>query len=148
MSISAALDPAPALFSRDLDLAARFMGVPLRLVFAGVLPAASDFRGRPRPRFIGEGASWSFSGTVVVLVRVTFFSEGDMVFSPSLSGSACTVTLMRHGLAPPIRGVFMTMDFAGEAISNSCVLASLFCLLGEVVRGVCCGFRVDVMVLS
>ena len=86
----------------------------------------------------------------MVLVRVTFFNVGDMVFSPSLSGSACTVTLMRHGLAPPIRGVFMTMDFAGDAISNSCVLVCRFCLLGDVdvVRGVCCGFRVDVMVLS
>lgn len=136
MSMSAALAPArPTLVSRDFDLAARFAGVPLRLVFAGVLPAASDFLGRPRPRFIGEGASGSFKGIVVVLVRVAFFTMGDMVFSPSLSGSACTVTLMRHGLAPPVRGVFMIMDLAGEDSSNSCVLGRRLCLFGEVVLG-------------
>lgn len=88
----------------------------------------------------------------MVLVRVAFLTVGDMVFSPSLSGSACTVTLMRHGLASPILGVFITIDFAGDDISNSCMFSLRFCLFGEFVRerarGVCCGFRVDVIVFS
>jgi hypothetical protein len=151
--MSAALDPAgPALVPRDLDLAALLTGVPFGLVLAGVLPAASVFLGRPRPRLMGVGASWSFNGTVVVLVRVAFLIIGDMVFSPSLSGSACTVTLMRHGLAPPVLGVFMTIDLTGEESSNSCMVGLRFCFVGELVRdrarGVCCGFRVDVIVFS
>lgn len=59
---------------------------------------------------------------------------------------------MRHGLAPPVRGVFMIMDFAGDAISNSCMLGLRICLLGELVLadvcGVCLGFRVDVVGFS
>jgi hypothetical protein len=59
---------------------------------------------------------------------------------------------MRHGLASPLLGVFMTMDLAGEEISNSCMLILRSCLFGDLVRdrarGVCCGFRVDVVVFS
>lgn len=142
----------PTLGRRDLDLAVLLTGVPFGLVFAGVLPAASVFLGRPRPRLMGVGASWSFNGIVVVFVRVTFLTMGDMEFSPSLSGSACTVTLIRHGLAPPVLGVFMTIDLAGEEISNSCMVGRRFCFVGELVRdrarGVFCGFRVDVIVFS
>lgn len=58
VSMSAALDPAgPTLASRDFDLAIFLTGVPFRFGFAGVPPATSDFLGRPRPRFIGDGAS-------------------------------------------------------------------------------------------
>lgn len=59
---------------------------------------------------------------------------------------------MRHGLAPPILGVFIIMDLAGDDSSNSGMLGLRICLLGELVRdgacGVCCGFRVDVIVFS
>jgi hypothetical protein len=39
---------------------------------------------------------------------------------------------MRHGLAPPTLGVFMTMAFDGDENSNSEMLERRFCLLGDV----------------
>ena len=60
-------------------------GVPLRLGRGVAL--ASDFLGRPR-RLTGDVASASRRGTVVILVRVTFLTVGDIVLSASLSGSA------------------------------------------------------------
>jgi hypothetical protein len=129
VSTSAALDSAgPKLTSLDFDLGAFLTGVPLRLGFA-VVPT-SDFLGRPRGRLAGVCASGSFSGTVVVFVLVTRCIDGE--FSSLLSGSACTVTLMRHGLAPPILGVFMIIDLAGDKKSSSAILDLRFCLLGEV----------------
>jgi hypothetical protein len=71
-------------------------------------------------------------GIVVVCVLVKRFTLGDLSFS-SLPGSAWTVTLMRHGLALPIRGVFMIMALEGDENSNSETLEPLFCLLGDVV---------------
>lgn len=128
VSTSAALpSAAPRLASRDF---ARFAGVPVRLGFAAV--PASDFLGRPRPRFTGDDPSMSFSGTVVVVVLVTRSTLGDCAFSSSLPGSACTVTLMRHGLAPPILGVSTIIDFDGDENSNSDTLDRRFCLLGDV----------------
>jgi hypothetical protein len=118
------------------------MGVPLRFCFApGV---SSDLRGRPGPRLTGEDASESFSGIVLVVVRVICWIMGDVPFSSEpLPGSASSVTLMRHGLAPPARPVFITIDldgdFDGDLSSHfgSDTLARRFCLLGELdVRGV------------
>jgi hypothetical protein len=131
VSTSAALDSAaPALASWDSDRAALLMGVPARLIF-GVAPT-SDFLGRPRPRLTRTWASGSLSGTVVVCVLVKRFTLGDLSFS-SLPGSAWTVTLMRHGLALPILGVFMIMALEGDENSNSDTLDPRFCLLGDVV---------------
>jgi hypothetical protein len=122
---------APVLRSRDFDLAARFFGVPARLSL-GVAPT-SDFLGRPRPRLTGEDASGSFKGTVVVCVLVvTRLTLGDCAFSSSLPGSAWTVTLIRHGLALPILGVFITMALDGDENSNSETPPRRFCLLGDV----------------
>lgn len=112
VSTSAALEsPPPAVLVGELNCAGLLIGVPLRFGF-GVDPV-SDFLGRPRGRLTEEGASGSFSGTVVVFVLVTLFTEGDSAFSPS-SGSAWTVTLMRQGLAPFPRGVLKTMDLEGD----------------------------------
>jgi hypothetical protein len=137
VSMSAALaSAAPALLSRDREAATLFAGVPARFVL-GVAPT-SEFRGRPRPRFTGDDASGSLSGTVVVCVRVKRLAVGDCAFSSSLPGSAWTVTLIRQGLALPILGVFSTMALDGEENSNSETLDWRFCLLGEVVTS---GFR-------
>lgn len=138
VSTSAAFESAaPASASRDFDLAALLTGVPLR--FTGVAfrltfdaTPMSDFLGLPRGRLTGEDASGSFNGTVVVLVRVTRLILGDCAFSSSVPGSASTVTLMRQGLAPLFRGVFMTSDLEGDENSNSDTLDPRFCLLGEV----------------
>jgi hypothetical protein len=79
-----------------------------------------------------DNASGSFSVIVVVCVLVTRLTLGDPSFSSSLPGSAWTVTLMRHGLALPILGVFMTIAFDGDENSISDTLERRFCLLGEV----------------
>lgn len=131
MSTSAALDPAaPTLAS--LDLGRAFLsGVPFRFGLA-VIPTL-DFLGRPRGRFAGVCASGSFNGTVVVVVLVTRLTDGESAFSSSLPGSACTVTLMRHGLALPTLGVLIIMDFAGDDKSSPDKSSVLFCLLGELV---------------
>lgn len=148
VSTSAALDSAPAAAtSCELARAALLIGVPARLGFGVAL--TSDFRGRPRPRLMGAGASSSLRGTVVVCVLVTRLTLGECSFS-SLPGSAWTVTLMRHGLALPILGVFITMALDGDENSNSDTLEPRICLLGDVgvraLRGVF--FRGDLVVAS
>lgn len=105
------------------------MGVPLRFAL-GVDPT-SDFLGRPRGRLTGDEASGSFNGTVVVFVLVTLFTDGDSACSPSSSGSAWTVTLMRQGLAPFPRGVLNVMDLDGDENIISEASSRLRCLLGE-----------------
>jgi hypothetical protein len=71
---------------------------------------------------------------------VTRLTDGDCdsAFS-SLPGSAWTVTLMRHGLAPPPLGVLMTMDFVGDENIISDVSSLFFCLLGDVALVACLG---------
>jgi hypothetical protein len=66
----------------------------------------------------------------VVFVLVTLFTDGD---SPSSSGSAWTVTLMRQGLAPFPRGVLMIIDLDGDENIISEVSSLRTCLLGELV---------------
>lgn len=125
--------------SRDLgaDRGVAFLtGVALRFDFA---LAASDFRGLPR-RLTGDDASGSFNGTVVV--RVTCWTVGELAFSSPRFGSACTVTLMRHGLAPLPRGVFITMDLEGDTISKLPIDCPRFCLLGELDASGCLVVRV------
>jgi hypothetical protein len=93
----------------------------------------------------GDDASWSFSGTVVVLVLVTRFTDGDSAFTSSLPGSAWTVTLMRQGLAPPARGVLMIIDLVGDENIISDASSLRFCLLGELpaIESLGKGFRRD-----
>ena len=137
VSASAVLVSA-ALGRRACEGALFLSGVPLRLV------GASDFLGRPR-RLTGDGWSGSLSGTFVVLVLVTCFMLGESMFSLSLPGSACTVTLMRHGLWPPVRGVLSSICLVGDDSSKSAVAGLRFCLLGELeARGRCFGARVAV----
>ena len=74
---------------------------------------------------------------LLFFVLVTRLTVGDDAFSSSLPGSACTVTLMRHGLALAVRGVLMIMDLEGEESSMSEKLSLLFCLPGEVAMKGC-----------
>lgn len=148
VSTSAALEsPPPTILVGELNCAGLLIGVPLRFGF-GVDPV-SDFLGRPRGRLTGEDASGSFNGTVVVLVLVTLFTDGDSAFSPS-SGSAWTVTLMRQGLAPLPRGVLMIMDLDGDEKTISDVSGLRACLRGELAsigfRGL--GLRCDEVMFS
>ena len=85
---SVSTSAAPMLASRDLDLGAFLSGVLLRLVLALPPTWTSDFLGRPRGRLMGDGASGSLSGIVVVFVRVTRLIDGDCAFSSSVPGSA------------------------------------------------------------
>ena len=73
---------------------------------------------------------------------MTRLTEGERVFSSSLPGSASTVTLIRHGLALPTRGVFMTRERAGDCKSSVEAFGLRFCLLGELAaRGSLCVIR-------
>ena len=138
--------------SRDLDRAVLLTGVPFRLGFClGCGEAAiSDFLGRPRGRLTGEDMSWSFNGTVVVLVLVTRFTDGDSAFSSSIPGSAWTVTLMRQGLAPGPFGVLMIIDFDGDENIISDASSLRRCFVGElaVIRFLVTDLRRDAGVLS
>lgn len=136
VSTSAALESPPrTILLGELNSAGLLIGVPF-LLGLGVNPV-SDFLGRPRGRLTGDDASGSFSGTVVVFVLVTLFTDGDSAFSPS-SGSAWTVTLMRQGLAPLPRGVLMIIDLDGDEKTTSDVSSRRTCFLGEVIM---MGFR-------
>jgi len=148
VSTSAAFNAtAPAPDPREFERIF-LCGAPFGFGLSSTL--VSDFLGRPRGRLTGECESGSLRGTVVVLVRVTRLTDGDIVFSSSLPGSAWTVTLMRQGLAPVARGVLRTIDLAGDSKPNSDMFMVRFCLLGDfLVRGVWpAALRVSLVVLS
>ena len=95
--------PLSVVFRRPVAFG---FGVPF--LFTG---SSKDFRGLPLPRLAaGEFESVApFKGTVVVIVFSTrrFEGESAMVFS----GSASTVTRIRHGL---VTHCDLALDFVGD----------------------------------
>ena len=89
----------------------RRMGVPFLFLIA---ESASDLRFVPVFGFAGDDPSASLRGTRMTRAR----GAGDFAGDEPLRGSACTVTLMRHGLSAPSSGS-KNIDLAGEAPRSS-----------------------------